>query len=170
LVYSDNLMMPNVFGMSSLVVAIMVMVMVGRLRPVDAAFSESDISINKPNGKSAREMEIEKRMFGTVQMQQADSSSLRGQAKIPRFASVEAERHSQGAQAKDPWMDKAQAYPELKKSDAEMPKPDIAVGDQKYDDPRSPPKWLAHTKLEPPGLPETPPPPPPAMPPMMGRR
>ena len=44
--------------------------------------------------------------------------------------------------------------------------PEIAIPDvQQYHDPLSPPTWLVHKDLEPPGLPQTPPPPPPEMPP-----
>ena len=68
----------------------------------------------------------------------------------------------------DPWLDKGQSYPALKPSDAEEAKPEIATPDvQQYHDPLSPPTWLVHKDLEPPGLPQTPPPPPPEMPPAL---
>ena len=61
-----------------------------------------------------------------------------------------------------PWMEHAQAYPELKPSDAILPRDVAAAGDpeQKYDNPLKPPPWMMLKGMEPPGLPETPPPPP----------
>ena len=65
-----------------------------------------------------------------------------------------------------PWMEHAQAYPELNASDAILPGDVAAAGDpeQKYDNPLKPPPWMMLKGMEPPGLPETPPPPPPEQP------